>query len=330
MPDAAPHAPAKQLSPAPPHLVESGAPREGLFSGTILDPRFDALSGPFAKSLVERRFTEKKWQYVFVAGDEVMLTLALIDIGYLSSGFCAVFDRGSRRLLADLNPVLPPLLAWVGDAPGDAHLRGPGVKAAVEKNGDRWSIRASWAHVEIDLLLDAAKSPPPLSAVASVGEAGRFDYTQKNTLLVAEGEIYAGNNRFPLSGAPAGLDYTHGLLRRETSWRWAFCAGPRVAFNLSDGFLKGDGENVAWIGGAPRPVGPVQFEYDAKAPVAPWRIRGDNVDLTFKPEGLRRQDVDLKLILSRYVQPFGTFEGQVLGEKIEGLAGVSEDHAARW
>ena len=54
------------------------------------------------------------------------------------------------------------------------------------------------------------------------------------------------------------------------------------------------------------------------------------VDLTFRAEGYRAQTVDLKVIFSRYVQPFGTFSGTVNGIAVEDLPGVAEDHAARW
>ena len=65
---------------------------------------------------------------------------------------------------------------------------------------------------------------------------------------------------------------------------------------------------------------------------SPWRIRSEDgrVDLTFTPEGYRAQTIDLKVISSRYLQPFGTFSGQIDGVAIEGLPGVTEDHAARW
>ena len=238
--------------------------------------------------------------------------------------------RGSRRLLADEAPVLPPLLASVGDGPGEASLRGTRISARIEKNGDRWVVQASWAHCEIDLVLDAALAPPPASAVAAVGNPGRFDYTQKNALLRASGNVRSGNVTFELAGAPAGLDYSHGFFEHEIAWRWAFAAGPGVAFNLSDGFLQGQGENVVWLEGAPRPVGHVTFEFDKLAPHTPWRIRCESFDLTFKPEGVRTKTVDLKLVSSSSAQPFGTFEGRVLGAAVEGIAGITEDHVARW
>ena len=79
-------------------------------------------------------------------------------------------------------------------------------------------------------------------------------------------------------------------------------------------------------------MGPVEFSFQPEAPHAPWRVRSDDghVDLTFHPEGHRAQTVDLKLISSRYVQPFGTFSGSLDGVAVEGLPGVAEDHAALW
>ncbi|HEY2031119.1 MAG TPA: DUF2804 domain-containing protein [Myxococcales bacterium] len=318
------------LPKAPDHLFALGAPQEGLFAGAVLESSFRDAKPPFVLGAMERRLVEKKWQYLFVADREVMLTLAILDAGYLSAGVCSVFDRGSCRLLADEGPVLPPLFASVGEMPGDASLRGPRISARIEKNGDRYAVRATWAHCEIDLILDGALAPPPASAVAALVNPGRFDYTQKSALLRASGSVRSGNVTFELSGAPAGLDYSHGFFEHETAWRWAFAAGPGVAFNFSDGFLQGQGENVAWLEGEPRPVGPVTFEFDKLAPLQPWRIRGESVDLTFKPEGVRTKSVDLKFVSSRYVQPFGTFEGRVLGAAVEGLAGLTEDHVARW
>jgi hypothetical protein len=269
----------------------------------------------------------------------MMFALAIVDAGYLSSGFCAVFDRGARRLLVDDNLVLPSFCATIAEAPGEggsARLSGPGVKARIERGGGRILVSARWRHAAIDLSLDARRAPPPITAVAPVGAKGRFELTQKTVLLPAEGEIRAANVRFAAQGALAGHDYTHGYLARETAWRWAFAMGRAksrlVAFNFSEGFLQVAGENVVWLEGAPRPAGNVSFTFDRDAPLSPWRIRSEDgaIDLVFQPEGYRAQTVDLKLILSKYLQPFGAFKGSLQGIEIDGLPVVTEDHAARW
>lgn len=330
-------APPDQLPQAPARLAgDDGAPRTGLFRGAIEDASFAALKDPWAPSFFERRFIEKKWQYVFVSTDELMLSLAIVDTGYLSTGICAVFDRGSRRLLANENPVLPPLAAHVGDAPADARLIGPGIRASFRRGERGIEVRASWAHTEIDLRLDADKAAAALSAVAPVGPAGRFDFTQKTVLVPAEGEVRAGNIRFQIRGELAGLDYTHGYLARDTAWRWAFAVGRsgsrKVAFNFSEGFLQGEGENALWSDGDPRPAGKVSFTFDGSAPLSQWRIRSDDgsIDLVFHPEGYRAQTIDLMLVASRYLQPFGTFSGRLRDLTLDRLPGVTEDHTARW
>lgn len=335
----------ESLHVPPPRVVGAdGAPVAGTFFGAVSDPAFHHLAGAFQRSFLERKLVEKKWQYLHVATPEVMLSAAIVDTGYLASGFCAVFDRGARRLLVDENEVLPPICVSINDEPNDglsARLFGPGVRARIERSGGRVLFSARWGRASVELSLDARKAPPAMSVVQPLGEPGRFNYTQKVVGIPAEGEVRAGNHTFLVQGQLAGLDYTHGYLLRETAWRWAFASGRTqggraVGLNLSEGFL-GAAENVVWVDGAPCPVGPVRFIFEAAAPQSPWRVVSDDgaLDLAFQPEGVRAQNIDLRLVMSRYAQPFGTFAGHVTsasGERVAlaGLAGVTEDHAARW
>ena len=47
--------------------------------------------------------------------------------------------------------------------------------------------------------------------------------------------------------------------------------------------------------------------------MAAWQLRTEDglLDLTFRPEGLRREDKNLLVAASRYVQPIGVFSGWV-------------------
>src|SRR5207237_2839242 len=155
----------------------------------------------------------KKGQYGFLSTPAMMLALAVIDFGYLSSGVWPVFDRGSRRLLVDEYPVLPPICAQVAEEPADgmsARLYGPRIRARLQQVAGRVSIQATWAHADVDLLLDATRAPLPITAIAPVGPPGRFDFTHKTVLLPAEGEVRAGNVRFAVPGQFDSLDHTHG------------------------------------------------------------------------------------------------------------------------
>lgn len=60
------------------------------------------------------------------------------------------------------------------------------------------------------------------------------------------------------------------------------------------------------------------------------------LDLQFEPEGMRREDKNLLVAVSRYVQPIGSFTGWVKAaphappREIRRLGGVTEDHFSRW
>lgn len=332
----------RPLGAAPARLVEGGAPVQGTWAGAVRDASFAGLGGEYARGFLARRLSEKRWQAVFLSTPQAMISLAIVDGGYLSSGILSVFDRGARRVLVDSNPVLPPLFAWVTEEPNDgmrAVLTGPRIGARIERSGGRILATARWGNAAVDLTLDARGAPPPLSAACHLGP-GRFNFTQKLVGLAAEGEIRIGNVRFEAHGETGGLDFTHGYLRRDTAWRWAFASarldGRLVGFNLSEGFMGG-AENAVWVDGAPCSPGPVRFTFEPSSPLSPWRIRSEDgsLDLTFQPEGHRAQSVDLKVVVSRYLQPFGVFSGHVTtaaGERVEvdALPGVTEDHTARW
>ena len=334
----------RALAAAPPRIVEAGCPVEGTWSGAIRDASFSRLTGEWDRGFFEKRVIEKRWEALFLATNELMLSFAIVDAGYLSSGILCVFDRKARRTLIDSHPVLPPLFASITDEPNDgmrATLTGPRLSARFERSGGRILATARWGNAAVDLSLDARSAPAPLTVVSRLG-GGRFNYTQKGAGIPAEGEIAVGNIRYHVRGDPAGLDFTHGYLPRDTAWRWAFCSarhGARlIAFNLSEGFLRSaGGENVVWLDGAPCSVGRVHFDFEPSAPLAPWRIESEDgtLGLTFQPEGYRAQEIDLKIVASRYVQPFGVFSGHVTtvsGERVQldAVPGVTEDHSAHW
>ena len=73
--------------PAPPaRLVEDGAPVEGTWAGALSDVGFGGLGKEYARGPIERRLVEKRWQALFLATPKAMVSLAIVDAGYLSSG----------------------------------------------------------------------------------------------------------------------------------------------------------------------------------------------------------------------------------------------------
>jgi hypothetical protein len=155
--------------------------------------------------------------------------------------------------------------------------------------------------------------------------------------LRTSGYASVNGRRFDLDGYSASLDYTNGLLARKTAWRWASAHSPDVGFNLQAGF-NGAGENVLWLHGKMILLGAAQFEFDPKRPMQSWRVFTDDglLDLTFEPHGARRENKNLLVAASFYIQPIGVFSGQVRAHindaptMVSNLLGVTEDHRARW
>ena len=171
-------------------------------------------------------------------------------------------------------------------------------------------------------------------------------YTHKAAGMKATGVLDLGDQRLDFREAYGALDWTRSLANRETHWKWASFAGrdkagDTVGLNLSaevyDDEAGNSRENGFWLNGKLTPLGGVRFEVPRDPAVNDWRLvsrdaqgGSPEVDLTFEPFGARQQNMDLRLVRSDFIQPFGVFRGRVLGHDIEDMFGVVEDHLAVW
>lgn len=246
----------------------------------------------------------KRWRYVGVFDDALMICVGDVHIGPGRQTFWAVWDRGRRRLtertrLFDHRAVrLEPGRLLVSD---DA--------------------------TEIDITLEEN------DGVASVCAHGRDGYvwTRKQGGIRAHGRVRLATATHELD-ARAIVDDSAGYHARSTQWRWAAGVGvapdgASLAWNLVAGINDPDrgSERTVWVDGTPREVVPARFSEDLS-----WIAIGDS-QLRFATEARRVRHENLLLIASDYEQPFGTFAGTLPGgvEVASGL-GVMERHSARW
>lgn len=323
-----------QLIPAAPSLGGADVV-PGSYAGVA--PRVDwrAAAAARGRGALWRRLHGKRWHYAGIFTDECVVALAIIDLGWTSSAFAYLFDRRERRLRADLSRLGLPGGADVAERPSaDAVTRFGRWRIARSAGGKGWRVEAHGKGFLLDATLDEPAEAPTLCAVAEIA-GGVANCTHKTLCVTARGTAAAGGASFSLDGGFASLDHTHGLLARETRWRWASATSARVGFNLVEGF-NGPVENALWIDGRLHPVGRAEMSFRGDAPLEPWRIRTacGAVDVTFHPEGARGENKQLLVAASRYVQPIGVFKGTVTPPggaplTVE-LPGVTEDHAARW
>ena len=171
-----------------------------------------------------------------------------------------------------------------------------------------------------------------------------FNYTHKEAGIPVPGTIrHKGVLRDIREEDAFGVrDYTLGYLARQTFWNWASGGGMdtawnRIGFNLVQGINEtGFTENAFWVNGRVVKTDVVDFRYDDLDLYKPWRIESNDgrVRLRFLPEGKRSADINAGLVVSKFHQSFGRFEGTLQdGEyrcELHHVAGFAEEHYAKW
>lgn len=325
-------------APATPLPGSDGQPLFGRFAGHARGIDWSALAAPYARSGMWRRFHHKRWQYVALCTDDLFCGIAIVDLGWTNTAFAYAFDRRLRKEVAGYSQDgIPGLTAQVGNLPQEgSRFRFGHNRISFEMPGkDSHVLRLACGDFGIDACFGGGRAAP-LLAVGPI-DGGSVHATQKSAGMPLTGFVRAGGNTYDLAGGVASYDYSNGLLARETSWRWASAHGLDIGFNLQAGYF-GNHENVLWLDGRLIALGSARFEYTPSDPMAPWHVHTEDglLDLQFEPEGMRREDKNLLVAASRYVQPIGSFSGWVKAapdappRMVSRLGGVTEDHFSRW
>ena len=336
----------RTLAAPPSRLLDpsTGQPAFGAYAGGL--GRIDLR--PAGRSALFRGLHHKRWLYALIAGEELAIGLAIVNLGYALKGFVFALDRRSGKLAVDYSAIAPRGFGEVADGmvPGAVfRFQSPdgAGRLSVVLGAAEHRVEVTAPELRVSARLRAAGAPLPLGVVAALGARGSgcMDLTEKGALLETEGEVTLRGERRSLEGAFAGYDYTQGYMPRHTRWRWAYglgraVSGERVALNLTQGFI-GEPECVVWVEDDLVPTGEGRFIYEPARPLQPWRLRTDDggVDLVFSPDGLHAETTNLGVIASSFVQPVGSFSGTVRARdgrtlELARLPGVVEDQDVLW
>jgi len=327
------------LERAPKQLRTEGGWAFGRYRRPIVEPALGP--GSFG-----RKLRVKEWHYHSIAGDDWFLGFALVQLGYVANAFVYLVDRATDEKLE--YEAISPLGRALSFAPssvlGETSWRSG--QSRIQIGYDK-----GW-NVELDVSLSGKRLSGEIRieeqealAVVFPLAADRPAYTHKAAGMPAQANLSLSGSRVVLSNALATLDWTRSLARRRTRWKWASFAGKSrdgrtIGLNLSsDVYDDPEGEsheNAAWIDGVTHDLAGVCFELPSDPASEPWHIRSsssDQVDLEFRPHGARRQTLNLGLIRSDFIQPFGTFHGRLSTPepvRVDGAFGVVENHFALW
>ena len=258
---------------------------------------------PASLPLFEQRQLRKRWRYVGVFAEELMLCAARAEVGPLAQSFWVLLDRRSGR-------------QWSHTAlrPGSREVTMEGPQLEIDGPGLRASLRLG----EI----------APIEVTCPSGRASAW--TRKRVGMAAEGTVEVPGRRWDVCGRGVD-DESAGHHQRHTSWHWSAGVGiatdgRSVAWNLVTGINDPPqgSERAIWIDGEPTEPPPVSFD------VADAIGFGEGGALRFSGESEHTHDDDYLLIRSRYRHRFGCFSGSLAGLALAEGLGVMEEHDALW
>jgi hypothetical protein len=253
----------------------------------------------------------KRWRYLAVYEERVLLCAARVEVGPLQQSFWAVWDRERRVRLAHTSFLR---------GRNEVRIAGPGDRGPV-------NLQLEAAGASADLSLGESI---PIESVCPSGERG-YAWTRKRAGMPVEGSVTLGGRTIALNGAHGVDDASAGYHQRHTDWLWSAGVGRSrdgrdVAWNLVAGINdppRGS-ERAVWVDGQPDEPDPVSF--DGVEGVA---FAGGE-QLRFSAESERARDDNLLVFRSRYRHLFGTFAGTLPGIELEHAFGVMEEHSAKW
>lgn len=259
-------------------------------------PRLPLPPGPMP--LVAGGRPRKRWRYVGLFAEELMLCAARAEVGPLTQSFWIFWDREGGRRLA--NTALRP---------GSREVRLAGPEVEIDADGLRASLRLG-------------ECLPVESICPSDGGWG---WTRKRAGVPIEATVEVPGRRWQVRGFGVD-DESAGYHARRTAWRWSAGVGTAadrrpVAWNLVAGINDPPerSERGIWVAGRPSEPPPSRFRGEAGVD-----------ELEFSAEAEHARDDNYLLVRSRYRHLFGSFSGRLGGLELARGLGVMEHHEALW
>lgn len=271
----------------------------------------------------------KRWRYIGVFSDELMLCAARVGLGPAGQTFWAIWDSQSREMIERTRMLTPFARGEVWTESGNPDETG--LVDWAPEDGGLVRIEAPPKHGSdhVRAFLRIGAATPWVESVCASGESQNYTWTRKR-IPTLECDVRIGERR--IRTAARGIeDESAGYHRSHTVWDWSAGVGTTadgraVGWNLVSGVNDPPqrSERAIWAGGEASEPGPVSFDgLDG--------VAGEDLELRFSGRCERVKQEKRPFIEYSYRQPFGTFSGTLPGgiELATGF-GVMEHHDARW
>lgn len=287
----------------------------------------------------------KRWEYWAVTTPSHVVALVVSNLDYAAVHSLWLLDRATGETvsheaigLLGRGATLPGTLGG-----GPARTRTRTLSIDVDETGTGTRLRAETARVRLDVVAHRPVGHEALHIVVPWTER-LFQYTVKDVARPATGTIWVDGLpvELPQDESWATLDHGRGRWPYSMRWNWGAGSGRSggrvVGIQVGGKWTDGTGsvENAVIVDGRLTKISEeLVWDYSPADWMAPWRVTGSTVDLTFTPFHLKASVTDVKIFASRTHQCFGHWSGRVQDEtgtwlEIDGLVGWAEDVHNRW
>ncbi|MDN4172987.1 DUF2804 domain-containing protein [Nocardioides sp. SOB77] len=291
------------------------------------------------------RGRNKRWEYWAVTTPTHVVALVTSDIDYAAVHGIWLLDRRTGEAVAHdaigvtgRSATLPGTL---GAGPVRSRTRQVAIQVDEVEGGTR--LRARGPRVEVDVVAHRPPGHECLGVVVPWSDR-LFQYTVKDVARPATGTVRLDGVAadVPAGESWATLDHGRGRWPYDVRWNWGAGSGRTdgrvVGIQVGGQWTDGTGsvENALVVDGRLTKISEeLVWDYDRDDWLAPWRVTGTTVELTFTPFHLKRSVTDLKVFASRTHQCFGHWAGRVRDEsgawvRVEDVVGWAEDVHNRW
>lgn len=342
----------RKVIDTPASIVENGKFHLGIFKTEFRDLNIaDAdplnLGGITPKSF--RRLRIKEWQHYAIIHPDYYFGTIILTAHFTANSFFYIYNRRKNELSEHKRMLLPQrahVAPTLYGGRSSVKERGYSVNYSndLEKglHEIRVEIAASAGLPAVSgsaRIIEDLSYIQPLVASLPVGQ-NRAMYTHKVVCPVSGG-FRVGSDTVTLDPArdTALVDIHKATYPHHFWWKWANfaafdTAGKLLGANLTDNLIEDQrawNECAMWYGGAMSLLSPARFVFDEKHTTKQWTIHDEDgrVDLSFQPDGEKKEELNFGLIKTHYRQPFGKFNGFLIDDagtkhEVKDFFGVAE------
>ncbi|MGH1564671.1 DUF2804 family protein [Mumia sp. DW29H23] len=291
------------------------------------------------------RGRNKRWEYWAVTTPTHIASLVVSDIDYAAVHGIWLLDRATGETIShDAICVLGRSATLPGTlGAGPARARTKQVQIAIDEVEGGTRLRARGERIALDVLAHRPAGHECLGVVVPWTDR-LFQYTVKDVARPATGTVSVDGVAYvvPEGESWATLDHGRGRWPYAVTWNWGAGSGRTggrpIGIQVGGTWTDGTGsvENSLLVDGRLSKISEeLVWSYDTDDWMAPWRVTGETVDLTFTPFHVKAAATDLKVFSSRTHQCFGHWSGAVRDEggawiRVDEIVGWAEEVHNRW